>query len=150
MRELIAVVTAERSAGQRFSFTLTSLLTDQIPAVLNVIGHELGPMGVAFVALGMIFATVQRAPSVALLVGGVVGMLMMIVNLRGDTNGFVAPVMVLLWPIAAYGATASSQRLQARRLVMGVDNAGRDAVPLRAFRVSLGTMALIAAAACPS
>ena len=149
VRELIAVVTAERFAGQRFSFTLTSLLTEQIPAVLRVIGHELGLIGGAFVALGVIFAAVQRSPSVAFLLGGIAGMLAMVVNLQGDTNGFVAPVMVLLWPIAAYGATASSQRLQARRLVMGVDNAGRDAVPLTALRISLGTMALIAAAAMP-
>ena len=32
---------------------------------------------------------------------------------------------------------------------MGVDNAGRDAAPLAALRISLGTMALIAAAAMP-
>ena len=149
VRDLVSVVTAERFAGQRFSFTLTTLLTEQIPAVLRVIGHELGLIGLAFVALGTIFAAVQRSASIALLLGGATGMLAMVVNLQGDTNGFVVPVMVLLWPIAAYGATALSQRLRGRRLVMGVDLAERGASPLTAVRISLGTIALIAATAMP-
>ena len=30
----------------------------------------------------------------------------MVLNLEGDLNGLVTPVMVLLWPIAALGVTA--------------------------------------------
>ncbi len=41
LRELIGVVTAERYAGQRFAFSPWVLLTDHLPAIASVIGHEL-------------------------------------------------------------------------------------------------------------
>ena len=113
LRELIGVVTAERYAGQRFAFGPWVLLTDHLPAIASVIGRELRLPGVLLIVVGLLFATRQRSVGVALLAGCAAGLLFMVLNLEGDLNGFVTPVMVLLWPIAALGVTAVVRTLSA-------------------------------------
>jgi Protein of unknown function (DUF2723) len=113
LRELIGVVTAERYAGQRFAFSPWVLLTDHLPAIASVIGHELRLPGVLLIIAGLLFAIRQRSSGVGLLAGAAAGLLFMVLNLEGDLNGFITPVMVLLWPIAALGVTAVARTLRA-------------------------------------
>jgi hypothetical protein len=112
VRELIGIITAERYAGQRFAFSPWVILTQHLPAVSRVMGEELGVAGVLLLAIGLLRARTERASSVALLAGAAAGLLFMVLNLEGDLNGFITPVMVLLWPIAALGATAAGQTLR--------------------------------------
>ena len=104
-------MTAERYAGQRFAFSPWVLLTDHLPAIASVIGRELRLPGVLLIVVGLLFAMRQRSGGVALLAGCAAGLLFMVLNLEGDLNGFVTPVMVLLWPIAALGVTAVARTL---------------------------------------
>ena len=45
----------------------------------------------------------RKDTDVLLIAGGAAGTLAMIANLWGDVVGFITPVVVLLWPLAAYG-----------------------------------------------
>ncbi|HXG57085.1 MAG TPA: DUF2723 domain-containing protein [Vicinamibacterales bacterium] len=101
VRDLIGVVTAERFAAQRFAFGPAELLTDHLPALALLIARELGPVGTVLVLVGVI-SGLRRANEL-LVVGATAGMLMVVLNLSGDLKGFITPLMVLLWPLAAVG-----------------------------------------------
>jgi hypothetical protein len=130
VRELVAVVTAERFAGQRFAFGPYALLTEQIPATASVVGSEFGLAGGLMVAAGLLAAIQTRSSGAALLLGAAAGMLGMIVNLSGDVHGFVTPVLVLLWPLAGLGVDAVGRLAGPRRAARTVILAGAAAVPL--------------------
>jgi hypothetical protein len=120
LRELVSVVTAERYAGQRFAFSPWVLLTDHLPAIASVIGRELRMGGVVLTIVGLLFAIRQRSTGVALLAAAAAGLLFMVLNLEGDLNGFLTPVMVLLWPIAALGVTAVARTLRASARIRAI------------------------------
>jgi hypothetical protein len=112
LRDLIGVVTAERFAGQRFAFGPWVLLTDHVPALASVIGRELGMAGVLLLAAGIASAIRSRNSGTALLAGSAAGMLGMVLNISGDLSGFITPVMVFLWPMAALGVDAVARGLR--------------------------------------
>ena len=104
---LVGVVTAERFAGQRFAFGPAVLLTDHLPALAAVIARELGIIGTIMFVAGVV-AGVRRAERARALVllGAAAGMFAMLLNLSGDLKGFITPLMVLMWPLAAVGVEA--------------------------------------------
>lgn len=118
--DLVGVVTAERFAGQRFAFGPRILVTDHLPALASVVGRELGVAGVLLLGAGLISASRHRNSGAALLTGAAAGMLGMVLNLSGDLNGFITPVMVLLWPVTALGVDAVADALRAFRRTASV------------------------------
>jgi hypothetical protein len=151
VRDLLGVVTAERFAGQRFAFGPWVLLTDHAPAVASVIGRELGIAGVLLLIAGIVSSIRSRNTGTALLAGSATGMLGMVLNISGDLNGFITPVMIFLWPVAALGADAVARGvrslLRARSVPItdsGVRPRSSDYTPLVA-----GVVAVAAAAAMP-
>ena len=112
VRDLVGVVTAERFAGQRFAFGPWVLLTDHVPALASVIGRELGIAGMLLLAAGVVSAIRSRNTGTALLAGSAAGMLGMVLNISGDLNGFITPVMIFLWPVAALGVDAVARWLR--------------------------------------
>src|SRR5829696_70155 len=113
--ELVGVVRADRFADQRFAFGVSQVVRVNMPAVTSVIGSELGIFGVLLLAAGAAFAVSRRMAGALLLLGGAGGMFAMIVNMSGDLKGFITPIVVLLWPIAALGAEAIHGSLGAER-----------------------------------
>lgn len=103
---LLRVVRAENFADKRFAFGLSTIVTDQVPSAALVIGDELGIAGVALLVAGLVGAWRQRNAGAALVVGAAMGTLAMIVNLSGDLQGFITPLVVFLWPIAGLGVDA--------------------------------------------
>ncbi len=132
--ELVAIVTAERFETHRFAFGLKELLTVQVPLVWSVCQRDLGLAGVLLLGAGLIAAVWRRNVEAGLVVGGAVGMLGMVVNLYGDYAGFITPVMVFLWAVAALGVTAITDavrsRIPARRAVAIVSLVATAAVPI--------------------
>ena len=131
---VIGVITAQNVAAKRFAFGPTAILFDHLPAVLAVIGRELGTAGVLLVVAGCIAAARRRNGAAAFLGGAGGGMLAIVLNLQGDLKGFVTPLMVLVWPMAALGITAIAARLHSRgvdrRLVAGAAIMAAVAMPL--------------------
>jgi hypothetical protein len=101
--ELWRVVTAERFAGERFAFGPRVLLTVHLPAALATIGRDLGMIGSALCVIGVARLLIAGSSSALLLLGAAVGLLAMVVNLSGDLQGFVTPLLPLVWPFSATG-----------------------------------------------
>jgi hypothetical protein len=106
-KDLIDVVTAERFAGQRFAFGPSVLLTGHLPALSGLIAREFGAAGTIFFLIGALGAF--RSANAALVLGAAAGMFAMVLNISGDLRGFITPLMVLVWPIAATGVEAVAQ-----------------------------------------
>lgn len=102
-RDLVGIIRADRYAEQRFAFTAKEVLLTNVPAVARLIAVEFMPVGLACFLAGVAAALWRRSASAALLLGAAAGMLAMIVNMEGDLKGFITPVVVLLWPVAAFG-----------------------------------------------
>ena len=134
LSELVAVVTAQRFAAQRFAFSAPELFGDHIPAVMMTIGRELGLVGMATWVLGAIVTVRTRNGDAALVAGAAGGMLAMVVNLEGDLRGFITPVMPCIWPLAA----------------LGLEGLARGVESLRGGRRLHGALAAVAAAAIAS
>jgi hypothetical protein len=151
VRDLIGVVTAERFAGQRFAFGPWVLLTDHVPSLASVIGRELGIAGVLLLAAGMAGAVGSRNSGAALLLGAAAGMLVMVLNISGDLGGFITPVMVCLWPVAALGvdAVARGARMRRRGGTLPVPDHGVRPGPRDFTLVVSGIVAVVAAALMP-
>lgn len=108
--DLFGVVTAERFADQRFAFGAGELFTAHLPALASLVARELGAAGTVFFLAGAI-AGFRRA-NAALVLGAATGMFVMVLNLAGDLKGFITPLMVLLWPLAAVGLDALARRVR--------------------------------------
>jgi Protein O-mannosyl-transferase TMEM260-like len=132
--ELVSVLTAQRFADHRFAFGPAELLTVQLPAVASVIRREMGVIGVLLMAAGVIAAIRKRNAAAALVAGAAGGLLFMVLNLSGDVQGFITPMMVLLWPLAAFGIQALTQSLPSWSV----------------GRVRVGALALVAVTAIPA
>jgi hypothetical protein len=111
--DLVSVITAQRFAEKRFAFGPSVLLTDHLPALVRLIGHELGPAGVLMLIAGGVAAIRRRDGGAAVLAGAGVGMFAIALNIAGDLKGFITPVMVFAWPFTALGITALAQWLVA-------------------------------------
>jgi len=138
LSELVEIVTAQRFAEQRFAYSLSTLLTVQLPVVAETMEEDLRLGGLVLFAIG-IGAAIRRRRSGALLVlGAGLGMLWMVVNLGGDVKGFITPLMVFVWPFAAAGADAIGRVLAAasRRRLVGVAAGGIAIAALPVVNVS--------------
>src|SRR6266487_1467938 len=115
LSELVSVVTAQRFANERFAFSPGTMMTVQLPAVLSVIGRELGIVGVLFLAAGLFDVVRRRNAAAGLVAGATLGLFVMVMNLSGDLKGFITPIAVLLWPLAALGVDTMLARRSAKR-----------------------------------
>jgi hypothetical protein len=104
--ELVHVILARDLAGKQFQFSVGTLLSQRVPVVAWYARDELGLAGVALVLLGVGRAIRECSADAAVLAGAIAGMLVVVVNLKGDVAGFLVPVLVLAWPIAALGLDA--------------------------------------------
>lgn len=107
------VLTAETEAVDRFRFSIRQLALNRLPEVATAVQNEMGIVAVALMAISIVLAIRHRRVEFAFVAGAAAGMLALIMNLRGDDVGFIVPVLVLLWPLAACGLTwlvASSRR----------------------------------------
>lgn len=136
--ELVEIVTAQRFAEQRFAYSLSTLLTVQLPVVAETMEEDLRLGGLALLVIGIVAAVRRRRGDALLVLGAGLGMLWMVVNLGGDVKGFITPVMVFVWPFAAAGADALGRTvatISGRRLV-GVIAGGLAVAALPAVNLS--------------
>ncbi|MGB2712750.1 MAG: DUF2723 domain-containing protein [Vicinamibacterales bacterium] len=128
--ELWRVVTAERFAGERFAYGPRVLLTVHLPGALGVIERDLRVLGLVLSIAGIAALVAATSAEAVLLLGGILGLLAMVVNLSGDLQGFVTPVLALLWPFAAVGAES------VRRVLVRM-NVGRAIAALVTYAIAL-------------
>jgi Protein O-mannosyl-transferase TMEM260-like len=111
LSELAEVLTAKRFASQRFAFGPSALLTIQLPGVVSAIRTDVGVICALLCGLGLVAAVYRRQLGVGLIGGAACGLIAMILNLSGDTAGFITPTLPLVWSVAGLGLDAIARPL---------------------------------------
>ncbi len=103
LRGIYDVIIARDVAWARFYQAADKVVGIEVPMLLEGLRVHMGTLTVTLVVLAIAIAVWRRNYDALLVAGGAVGTLAMIANLWGDVVGFITPVIVLLWALAAYG-----------------------------------------------
>ena len=114
-RELIGIIRADRFSEQRFAFRPSEVLRTKMPAVVRVIAVELMFPGLACLLAGIVATILRRSARAALVLGSAAGMFVMVANMSGDLKGFITPIVILLWPLAAFGLESACRLFASRQ-----------------------------------
>ena len=123
------VIIARDVSWARFYQAQSAVAAIEVPMLLNGIRVNMGTMTIALVAIAIVMGIKRRHAEVVLIAGAAAGTLAMIANLWGDVVGFITPVCVQLWPLAALGL---QWLVQAIRLRQGYGGQVRPSAPLMA------------------
>lgn len=103
IRGIYDVIIARDVSWARFYQAADKVVGIEVPMLLEGLRVHMGTITVALVVIAIGIAIRRRHYEVLLIAGGAAGTLGMIANLWGDVVGFITPVVVLLWTLAAYG-----------------------------------------------
>ena len=96
------VIIARDVSWARFSKAQSVVAAIEGPMLLNAIRVNMATITVVLVAIAIVIGIKRRNAEVLLIAGAAAGTLAMIANLWGDVVGFITPVCVQLWPLAAF------------------------------------------------
>jgi hypothetical protein len=115
------VIIARDVSWARFYQAADKVVGIEVPMLLDGLRVHMGTITVVLVVVAIGIAIWRRNYDVLLIAGGAAGTLAMIANLWGDVVGFITPVIVLLWPLAAYALESIVRAVRNDdRLVNGV------------------------------
>jgi hypothetical protein len=97
------VIIARDVSWARFYQAQSTVAQIEVPMLLDGIRIHMGTIPIALVAIAIVMGIKRRNAEVLLIFGAAAGTLFMISNLWGDVVGFITPVCVQLWPLAALG-----------------------------------------------
>jgi len=97
------VIIARDVSWARFYQAQSTVAAIEVPMLLNGLRVNMGTIAIALVLVAIVIGIRRRNPEVLLLLGAAGGTLAFIANLWGDVVGFITPVCVQLWPLAALG-----------------------------------------------
>ena len=103
IRGVYDVIIARDVSWARFYQAADKVVGIEVPMLLEGLRVHMGTVTVILVVIGIAIAAWRRNWDALLVAGGAAGTLAMIANLWGDVVGFITPVVVLLWTLAAYG-----------------------------------------------
>jgi hypothetical protein len=121
IRGVYDVIIARDVSWARFYQAADKVVGIEVPMLLDGLQVHMGTVTVILVMIGIAIAAWRRNWEALLVAGGAAGTLGMIANLWGDVVGFITPVVVLLWPLAAYGLESIVRAIRpSNRVVNGV------------------------------
>jgi hypothetical protein len=103
LRGVYDVIIARDVSWARFYQAADKVVGIEVPMLLDGLRVHMGTITIVLVVVAIGLALWRRNYDALLIAGGAAGTLAMIANLWGDVVGFITPVIVLLWPLAAYG-----------------------------------------------
>ena len=103
LRGIYDVIIARDVSWARFYQAADKVVGIEVPMLLEGLRVHMGTVTVILVVIAIGIAVWRRNYEALLVAGGAAGTLGMIANLWGDVVGFITPVVVLLWALAAYG-----------------------------------------------
>src|SRR5688572_12878737 len=103
LRGIYDVIIARDVSWARFYQAADKVVGIEVPMLLEGLRVHMGTVTVILVVIAIGIAVWRRNDEALLVAGGAAGTLGMIANLWGDVVGFITPVVVLLWALAAYG-----------------------------------------------
>lgn len=114
LRGIYDVIIARDVSWARFYQAADKVVGIEVPMLLEGLRVHMGAITVALVVVAIGIGIKRRNADVLLIAGGAAGTLGMIANLWGDVVGFITPVVVLLWTLAAYGLDAMVRSINPR------------------------------------
>ena len=102
LRGVYDVIIARDVSWARFYQAADKVVGIEVPMLLEGLRVHMGTVAIILVVISLGIAIWRRNGDALLIFGGAAGTLAMIANLWGDVVGFITPVIVLLWPLAAY------------------------------------------------
>ena len=97
------VIIARDVSWARFYQAQSTVAAIEVPMLLNGIRLNMGTIPIVLVVVAVAIGIWKRNAEVLVVFGAAAGTLAMIANLWGDVVGFITPVCVQLWPLAALG-----------------------------------------------
>jgi len=97
------VIIARDVSWARFYQAQSAVAAIEVPMLLNGIRIHMGTIPIVLVVIAIAIGIWKKNAEVLLILGAAGGTLGMIANLWGDVVGFITPVCVQLWPLAALG-----------------------------------------------
>jgi hypothetical protein len=107
------VIIARDVSWARFYQAQSAVAAIEVPMLLNGIRIHMGTIPIVLVVIAIAIGIWKKNAEVLLILGAAGGTLGMIANLWGDVVGFITPVCVQLWPLAALGLQMLVSRLSA-------------------------------------
>jgi hypothetical protein len=114
IRGVFDVIIARDVSWARFYQAQSAVAAIEVPMLLNGIRIHMGTIPIILVVIAIAIGIWKKNAEVLLILGAAGGTLGMIANLWGDVVGFITPVCVQLWPLAALGLQMLVSRLSAR------------------------------------
>ena len=103
IRGVFDVIIARDVSWARFYQAQSAVAAIEVPMLLNGIRIHMGTIPIMLVVIAIAIGIWKKNAEVLLIFGAAAGTLGMIANLWGDVVGFITPVCVQLWPLAALG-----------------------------------------------
>lgn len=103
IRGVFDIIIARDVSWARFYQAQSAVAAIEVPMLLNGLRIHMGTISIVLVAIAIAIGIKRRNQEVLLIFGAAAGTLGMIANLWGDVVGFITPVCVQLWPLAALG-----------------------------------------------
>ncbi|MSO36406.1 MAG: DUF2723 domain-containing protein [Acidobacteria bacterium] len=138
------VIIARDVSWARFYQGADKVVGIEVPILIEGLRAHMSAIAVALVVVAIATAVWRKQSEVLLIAGAAAGTLGMVANLWGDVVGFITPVVVLLWPLSAFGLEAAVRALFKREaavtvagaiaLVMPVTNVARLHASIEALR----------------
>lgn len=97
------VIIARDVSWARFYQAQSAVAAIEVPMLLNGLRIHMGAIPIVLVMIAIVLGIRRRNAEVMLILGAATGTLGFIANLWGDVVGFITPVCVQLWPLAALG-----------------------------------------------
>ena len=97
------VIIARDVSWARFYQAQSTVAAIEVPMLLNGLRVHMGLIPFVLAAIAIAIGIKRRNAEVLLIFGAAAGTLGFIANLWGDVVGFITPVCVQLWPLAALG-----------------------------------------------
>ncbi len=114
IRGVYDVIIARDVSWARFYQAADKVVGIEVPMLLEGLQVHMGAVPVALVLFAIGVGIWRRHADVLLIAGGAAGTLGMIANLWGDVVGFLTAVVVLLWPLAAFGLQTAVRAVTSR------------------------------------
>ncbi len=109
------VIIARDVSWARFYQAQSTVAAIEVPMLLNGLRVNMGTIPILLVLVAIVIGIRRRNAEVMVTAGAAALTLAFIANLWGDVVGFITPVCVQLWPLAALGLQWTVTGLQASR-----------------------------------
>ena len=130
IRGIYDVIIARDVSWARFYQAADKVVGIEVPMLLEGLRVHMGTVTVILVVIAIGVAVWRKNDQALLVAGGAAGTLAMIANLWGDVVGFITPVIVLLWTLAAYGFETIVRAIRPRDLTVNVVAVAALALPI--------------------